>query len=192
MYSFCDFESCPVPTVAFCPAYRFLSRQVMVWYSHLFKNFPVFYDLHKGFSIVKEAEVDVFLEFLCFLHDPANVVNFISGSSAFSEPSLYIWKFFILVLLKPSLKDFGHNLARMWNDCNCMVVGTFFGIAFFGIWMKTDLFQSCGHCWVFQIFWDIECSTLTAPSFRIYNSSAGIPSPPLSLFIVMLSKAHFT
>ena len=58
--------------------------------------------------------------------------------------------------------------------------------------MKTDLFQSCGHCWVFQICWYIECSTFTASSFRIWNSSMGIPSPPLALFIVMLPKAHLT
>ena len=58
--------------------------------------------------------------------------------------------------------------------------------------MKTDLFQSCGHCWVFQICWHIECSTFTASSFRIRKSSTGIPSPPLALFIVMLSKAHLT
>ena len=58
--------------------------------------------------------------------------------------------------------------------------------------MKTDLFQSCGHCWVFQICWHIECSTFTASSFRIWNSSTGIPSPPLALFIVMLSKAYLT
>ena len=58
--------------------------------------------------------------------------------------------------------------------------------------MKTDLFQSCGHCWVFQICWHVECSTFTASSFRIWNSSTGIPSPPLALFIVMLSKAHLT
>ena len=55
-----------------------------------------------------------------------------------------------------------------------------------------DLFQSCGHCWVFQICWHIECSTFTASSFRIWNSSIGIPSPPLALFVVMLSKAHLT
>ena len=55
--------------------------------------------------------------------------------------------------------------------------------------MKTDLFQSCGHCWVFQICWHIECSTFTASSFRIWTSSTGIPSPPLALFVVMLSKA---
>ena len=58
--------------------------------------------------------------------------------------------------------------------------------------MKTDLFQSCGHCWVFQTCWHIECSTFTASPFRIWNSSTGIPSPPLALFVVMLSKAHLT
>ena len=58
--------------------------------------------------------------------------------------------------------------------------------------MKTDLFQSCGHCWVFQICWQIVCSTFTASSFKIWNSSTGIPSPPLALFVVMLSKAHLT
>jgi len=58
--------------------------------------------------------------------------------------------------------------------------------------MKTDIFQSCGHCWVFQICWHIECSTFTASSSRIWNSSTGIPSPPLALFVVMLSKAHLT
>ena len=58
--------------------------------------------------------------------------------------------------------------------------------------MKTDLFQSCGHCWVFQICWHIECSTFTASSFRIWNSSTGIPSPPPALFVVMLSKAYVT
>ena len=58
--------------------------------------------------------------------------------------------------------------------------------------MKTYLFQSCGHCWIFQIYWYIECSTFTASSFRIWNSSTGIPSPPLALFIVMLPKAHLT
>ena len=63
---------------------------------------------------------------------------------------------------------------------------------FFRIGMKMDLFQSCGHCWVFQMCWHIECSTFTASSFRIWNSSTGIPSPPLALFIVILPKAHLT
>ena len=68
----------------------------------------------------------------------------------------------------------------------------FLALLFFGIGMKTDLFKSCGHCWVFQICWHTECSTLTASSFRIWNSSAGIPSPPLALFVVMLPKANLT
>ena len=58
--------------------------------------------------------------------------------------------------------------------------------------MKTDLFQSCGHCWVFQICWHIECNTFTTLSFRIWNSSTGIPSPPLTLFVVILPKVHLT
>ena len=65
-------------------------------------------------------------------------------------------------------------------------------LSFFEIGMKTNLFQSCGHCWVFQIFWHIECSTLRESSFRLWNSSTGIPSPPLALFVEMLSKAHLT
>ena len=67
----------------------------------------------EGFSVVNEAEVDVFLEFTCFLRDPVNVGKLISGSSAFSNPSLYIWKFSVQFLLKPCLKDFEHNLASM-------------------------------------------------------------------------------
>ena len=65
-------------------------------------------------------------------------------------------------------------------------------LPFLGIGMKTELLQSCGHCWVFQICWRIEYSLFTASSFRIWNSSTGIPSPPLALFVVMLSKAHLT
>ena len=65
-------------------------------------------------------------------------------------------------------------------------------LPFFGIGVNTDLFQSCGHCWVFQICWSIEWSTLTTLSFRIWNTSSGIPSPPLALFIVMLPKAYLT
>ena len=93
----------------------------VIWYSHLLENFPKFIVIHivKAFGVVNKAEVDVFLEFPCFLHDPANVGNLIFGSSAFSKPSLYIWKFSVHILLKPSLKDFEHNLASIWNECNC-------------------------------------------------------------------------
>ena len=92
----------------------------MVWYSHLFKNFPVCCDPHKVFSVVNEA--DVLLEFPCFFYDPTDVGNLISGSSSFSKTSLNTWMFMVHVLLKPSLKDFEHHLASMRNECNCMVV----------------------------------------------------------------------
>ena len=76
----------------------------------------------KGFSVVNEAEVDVLLGPPCFLHDPTNIGNLISGSSAFSKPILYVCKFLVYVLQKPSLKDFAHNLASMGNERNCAVI----------------------------------------------------------------------
>ena len=121
-----------------------------------------------------------------------NVGNLISGSTAFSKPSMYIWKFLIQVLLKPNLKDFEHNLTSMGSEHNCLEIWTFFSTALLWSWDENLLFQSCGHCWISQICWHIECSTLTASSFRILNSSAGIPSPPLALLVVMLPKAHLT
>ena len=85
----------------------------VVWYSHLFNNFPQPVVIHtiKGFSIVNEGEVDVFFEFPCFINDPMNVGHLFSDSSAFSKPNLYIWKFSVHILLKPSLKDFEHYLV---------------------------------------------------------------------------------
>ena len=82
----------------------------MVSYSHLFKNFPQFVVIHtvKGFGVVNKAEVDVFLELLCFFNDPVDVGNLISGSSAFSKSSLNIWKFTVHLLLKPGLENFKH------------------------------------------------------------------------------------
>ena len=76
----------------------------------------------KGFSVLSESEVDVFLEFSCFSYDSVDVGNLISGSSAFSKPTLYIWKFLVHILLKPSLKDFEHHLTSMENECNRAVV----------------------------------------------------------------------
>ena len=136
----------------------------------------------KGFGIVNKAKIDVFLELSCFFSDPADVGNLISGSSAFSKTSLNIRKFTIHVLLKPGLENFEHYFTSMWDECNCAVIWAFFALPFFGTGMKT----SCGHCWVFQICWHIECSSFTASSFRIWNSSTGIPSPPLALFVVMI------
>ena len=116
-----------------------------------------------------------------------DVANLIFGSSAFSKSSLNIRKFMIHILLKPGLENFEHYFTSGWDEYNCAVVW-----AFFGIGMKTDLFQSCDHCWVFQICWHIECSIFTASSFRIWNSSTGIPSPLLAFFVVMLPKVHLT
>ena len=108
------------------------------------------------------------------------------------ETSLYMWKFLAHVLLKPSLKDFEHNLASMRNESNTLVVWTFFGIDLLWDWNENWNFPVCDHYWVFQICWHTECSTLTASSFRIWTSSAGIPWPPVALFIVMLPQALLT
>ena len=146
----------------------------------------------KSFGTVKKAEVDYFLEFSCFFDDSAEVGNLISGFSAFSKPRLNIWKFIVHILLKSGLENFEHYITSMWDECNCAVVWAFFDIVFLWDWNENGPFQSCGHCWVFQICWHIECSTFTASSLRIQNSSTGIPSLPLALFVVMLPKAHLT
>ena len=87
----------------------------MAWYSHLFQNFPQIIVIHtvKGFGIVNKAEIDDFLELSCFFHDPADVGNLISGSSAFSKISLNIRKFRVHVLLKPGLENFEHYFTSM-------------------------------------------------------------------------------
>ena len=100
----------------------------------------------------------------------------ISGSSAFSKSSLNIWKFMVHGLLKPGLENFEHYFVSVWDECNCVVVW-----AFFGIGMKTDLFQSSGHCWVFQICWHIECSTFTASSFRYLSEIVLITATKFSV-----------
>ena len=87
----------------------------LVWFSRFLKNFPQFVVIHtvKGFSVISEAEVDVFLEFPCFFYDPVAVGNLISGSSAFCKSNLYIWEFSVHGLLKPVLKDFEHYIASI-------------------------------------------------------------------------------
>ena len=87
----------------------------MVWYSHLLKNFPQFVVILtvKGFNVVNEAEVDVFLEFSCFFYGPVNVGNLISGSSAFSKSNLDVWKFTVHILLKPGLENLEHYFASV-------------------------------------------------------------------------------
>ena len=105
----------------------------VVWYSHLFQNFPQFIGIHtvKGFNVVNKAEIDIFLELSCFFDDPMDVGNLISGSSIFSKSSLNIWNFMVHILLKLGLENFEHYFASVWDECNCVVVWTSFGIASF-------------------------------------------------------------
>ena len=104
-----------VLTVASWPVYRFLRRQV-TW-SGISMSFRIFQFvvIHtvKGFNVANETEIDAFLEFPCFFYDPVDFGHLISGSTAFSKSNLYIWKFSVRILLKPSLKDFEHNLTNM-------------------------------------------------------------------------------
>ena len=108
----------------------------VVWYSHLLENFPQFVVIYpvKDFSIVNEAEVDVFLQFSCFFDDPTDVGNLISDSSASSKSSLNIWKFSVHILLKPSLENFEHYFSSMWDECKFAVVWIFFDNAFVWDW----------------------------------------------------------
>ena len=141
MYSFPNLETvcCSIPSSNCCfLTYIQISQETVqvVWYLHFFKNFPqsiVIYTV-KGFGIVNKAEIDIFLELSCFIDDPADVGNLISGSSAFSKSSLNIWKFSVHVLLKPGLENFEHSFTSLWDECNCVVVWAFFGIAFLRDW----------------------------------------------------------
>ena len=147
----------PVLTVASWPAYRFLKRQVKCCGSS--NSLSIFHSLFvihtvKGFGVVNKAEVHVFLEFFCFFNDPVDVGNLISGSSAFSKSIFYVWKFLPHILLKPSVKDFEHYLASLWDAHNCRIVWTLFGIAllcdwnenwsFPGLWPLTEFSQFAG------------------------------------------------
>ena len=146
MYSFPDLEPicCSTYNSNCCIlTYKQISQEAgkVVWYSHLLKNFQQFVVIHtvKGFGVVNKAEVDVFLEFSWFFDDPTDVGNLISGSSAFSKSSLNIWKFMVSVLLKPSLENFKHYFASMWDECNRSVVWAFFDIAFLWDWNENIL-----------------------------------------------------
>ena len=157
------FVPCLALTVTSWPAYRFLKRQVR-WsrIPHLFQNFPQFIVIHtvKGFGIVNKAEIGIFLELSCFIHDPADVGNLITGSSAFSRTSLNIWKFMVHILLKPCLGNFEHYFTSMWDECNCAVVWAFFCIAFLWDWNEN---------WPFPVLWPL-----------LFPKFAGILSAALS------------
>ena len=115
----------------------------------------VYCDPHKGFGIVNKAEIDVFLELSCFVDDPADVGNLISDSSAFSKTSLNIWKFTVHILLKAGLENFKHYFTNMWDECNCVVVWAFFGIAFLWDWNEN---------WPFRVLWPL----LSFPNLLAY------------------------
>ena len=88
----------------------------------------------KGFNAVNETEIDIFLKYLCFLYNPANVGNLISSSPSLSKSNLDIWKFLVHIMLKPSMQDFKHDLTSMGDECNCLMVSTYFGTTLLGNW----------------------------------------------------------
>ena len=135
-----------VLTVASWPTYRFLRRQVRWSGIPNSKSFPVCYDPHKGFSIVDETEVDVFLEFPWFLYDAVNISNLISGSSPFSKSSLDIWNSLVHIMLKPSMQDSKHDLTCVGDECNCSTVSTFFSTTRLGNWDED---------WPFPVLWPL-------------------------------------
>ena len=151
MYSFPDWNQSIVPCLVLIVAswytYRFLRRQVSyscLWYSHPFKNFLQFVVIHtvKVFGIINEAEVDFFFGIPLLFLWSNGCWQFDLWFLCLFYIQLYIWKFLVHILLKLILKDFEHYYASMWNECNCAVLWTFLALPFFGIGMKTNLFQS--------------------------------------------------
>ena len=192
MYSFPDLEPvhCSISSSyrCFLTCIQIFRRQVRwsgIPISWRIFQFVVIHTV-KGFGIVNKAD-DVFLELFCFLYDPMDVSNLISGSSTFSKSSLNIWKFSVHVLLEPCLEKFEHYFDSVWDECNC-AVWTFFGIAFLWDWNENGSFLVPWPLLSFPNLLAYKCSTFIASSFRIWNNSTGIPSPPLALFIVMLLR----
>jgi len=139
MYSFIDLEPvCSMSSSNCCFLNCIqISQQAghVIWYSHFFKDFPQFVVIHtvKVSGVANKAEIDAFLEFSRFFHDPTDVGNFISGVSTFSKSSLNIWKFMVH-MLRPGLENSERYFAGVWDECNCVVVWSFFGIAFLWDW----------------------------------------------------------
>ena len=127
---------------------------------------------------------------LALFYVPVAVGNLISCSSVFSKSGLNIWEFSVHILLKPLLENFQHLFASMWKGCNCAVVSIFFGIAFLGIGMSPKVLWPLPSFPNLLAYWVQHFHR--ASSFRIWNSSTGIPSPPLALFVMMLPKDHLT
>ena len=146
---------CSLLTVTSWPASQEAGQ--MVWYFHLFQNFPQFVVIHtvKSFDIVNKAEIDVSLGLSCLFNDPEDIGNLIFGSSAFSKTSLNIWMFKVNVLLKPGLENFEHYFAGMWDECNCAVVWAFFVLAFLWDWNEN---------WPLPVLWPL----LSFPNLLAY------------------------
>ena len=138
-----------------------------------------------AFRVVNETELDVILKFSCFFCDPGDVGNLICGSSASSKSHLYIYKLLVHILLKYSLEDFEHDISSIWNKCNCVHCFEVHCLSLVLEWKLT--FFSPVATVEFSKFAGIliECNILTVSSFRIWNNSAEIPSPPLPFFVVM-------
>ena len=167
MYSFANLEpvccSMSSSNCCFLTCIR-ISQEAsqVVWYSHLFQNFPEFIVIHtvKGLGLVNKAEIYVFLELSCFFDDPTDVGNLISGSSAFSKSSLNIWKFMVHILLKPCLENFAYYFAsvrwvQLWGSL-CI------------IW----------HCLSLGLEWKLTFSSPVATA--VFSKFAGILSAALS------------
>ena len=132
----CNITNCGKPLKRWNTRSSFLSPEKPVCGSGISISLRAFHRLlwsTKGFSIVNETEVNVFPEFPCFIYDPASVGYLISGSSAFSKPTLGVWKFLTQVMLKPSMQDFKHDLNSMGDECNCLMVCIFLVLPFSGI-----------------------------------------------------------
>ena len=167
----------------------------VVGYSNLFKNFPQFFcDLHRQrLSIVNEAEVGIFLEFPWFFYDPL---------------MLAIWPLVPVPFLNPACSSgsswFTHGCSQAWGILSITLlawemstivdvnVGTFFGISLFWDWNENWPFPVLWPLLNFPNFLTYWCSSFTSSTIRMLNSSAGIPSPPLALLVVMLPRAHLT
>ena len=164
----------------------------MVWFSHLFQNFPQFTVIHviKGFGIVNKAEIDVFLELFCFFYDPANVGNLVplpflkpawtSGSSLFTYCWSLAWRILNITLLAS---------VRWVQLCSSLSI---FGITFLWDWNENWLFPFLWPLLGFPNLLAYWVQHFHSIIFQDLNSSTGIPSPPLALFVVMLSKSHLT
>ena len=160
MYSFPDLEPvcCSMSSSNCCfltCIQIFQESGQVVWYSHLFTNFPQFVVIYtvKGFGVINKA--DVFLKLSCFFDDPTDVGNLISVSSTFSKSSLNIWKFTGHVLLKPGLENVEHYFASLWDEFKRAVVWTFFGSAFLWDWNEN---------WPFLVLWPL----LSFPNLLAY------------------------